>query len=283
MKSLLMSSKDQIRWAFNLKTFRPSLEDLLKATSCIQAEEKTRLAKFVFRDDFDASLIGRLLMRKFVHETTNTPYSSIKFERDSNGKPYFAQGNVDFNVSHQGSYSVLAGIGNSDTKTAIGVDVMKIEYTGGKSLDEFFRIMTRNFSSNEWEAIKNPSEKREKVKNFMRHWCLKESYVKNIGVGITIDLQKISFTTKEPLNAEKVITSTCLDVNNIPETNFLFEESLLDDDHIVAVALKHPKSPNVPQKFQILTFNELMEHSSPLLEHDIDYCKAILAKEYKRQ
>lgn len=275
----MSSNHEQIRWAFNLKSWRPSITELLRATSCIQREEKERLAKFVFRDDFNASLIGRLLMRKFVNETTDSDYASIVFGRDLKGKPYInGNASVDFNVSHQGSYSVLAGVAGTQSK--IGVDVMRIEYSGGKSLDEFFRIMTRNFSTSEWVEIKKPASEREKLSAFMRHWCLKESYVKNIGVGITVDLQKISFSTSDALEVNQVVTTTCLDVNGLRQTNWRFEESLLDEEHIVAVAVEDPQIQDIP-KFETISFEQLMENSSPLLEQDEDYCQKILAKQYK--
>lgn len=293
--------KQHIRWAFNISNWRPTLDELRFATTCIQLEEKQRLARFVFRNDFNASLIGRLLMRKFVNEATNMEYDSIQFERDSKGKPYIILPNknqnllVDFNVSHQGSYSVLAGFiqsteqihssdNNGNNKSKVGVDIMKIEYTGGKTLDEFFRIMTRNFSPLEWISIKNKNgtSDREKLKTFMRHWCLKESYVKNIGVGITIDLQKISFNPQEPLQLNHIVTSTTLDIDGIRQPNWRFEESLLDNDHIVAVAYEEDiilNTSTIP--FETLTFNQLMSHAKPLLPPDETYCKEILAKEYK--
>lgn len=287
-KCLMSTNSEQIRWAFNLKTWRPSMEDLLKASACIQREEKERLAKFVFRDDFNASLIGRLLMRKFVNETTDSDYGSIVFGRDLKGKPYIkeTQGNacVDFNVSHQGSYSVLAGVvvqNGSNCQQKIGVDVMKVEYTGGKSLDEFFRIMTRNFSPSEWTSIKKSSQERQKLKTFMRHWCLKESYVKNVGVGITVDLQKISFTTKADLKEGNIVTNTCLDVDGVRQTNWRFEESLLDSEHIVAVALENCRQDVTPKHFETISFTALMENSTPILEYDQEYCQHILAKQYK--
>jgi hypothetical protein len=51
-----------------------------------------------------------------------------------------------FNVSHQGDLAVLAGVTGCLPGHSLGVDVMKFEYSGGKTLSEFFRIMTRNFS-----------------------------------------------------------------------------------------------------------------------------------------
>lgn len=285
------------RWAFDLSTWRPSLNELLSATSCIQSEEKSRLAKFMFRDDFDASIIGRLLMRKFVQDTTRIPYEEIKFDRDERGKPHLlplqqngSSNYLDFNVSHQGSYSVLAGCCLSSDKhkshqlsTTIGVDVMKIEYTGGKSLNEFFRIMHRNFTTNEWKFIRNNSDELGQTEAFMRHWCLKESYVKNVGIGISMDLQKIDFMIKtKTLSTNKTAMDTVVNVNGEVLDNWIFEESLIDNEHCVAVAVKNPIDLNISHIFQLVTFEDLIKHSTPLLDIDRQYCLDILSKPYKK-
>lgn len=286
------------RWAFDLSAWRPNRHDLLLATACVQPEEKERLAKFVFRNDFDASLIGRLLLRKFVNDSTNSPYESIRFERDARGRPCLGgalRGHpIDFNVSHQGNYAVLAGLVATDTtrkveplKTRVGVDVMKIEYTGGKPLHEFFRIMHRNFSPTEWSYIRSRSGGEwAETQAFMRHWCLKESYVKNIGVGITVDLQSISFSVNTPvLSTQSAVTDTRLSVDNVPMDNWLFEETLLDNEHCVAVALHGANGfrvePLATTPFEVISFEDLMQNSSALLEPDNVYCENVLNKDYK--
>ncbi|XP_025829726.1 L-aminoadipate-semialdehyde dehydrogenase-phosphopantetheinyl transferase [Agrilus planipennis] len=230
-----MSSKS-VRWTFNISKWQPTVQDIKLATSCIQPEEKARLAKFVFKNDFKASLIGRLMMRKFVHDVTKVPYNSIKFSRDNKGKPVVISPEtvLALNVSHQGDFAVLAGEAGL---SMIGADIMKVEYTGGKSLSEFFRIMSRQFSVSEWITIKSCKSEDEQLGSFYRHWCLKESYVKAIGVGITISLQDLSFKIKTPCLSEKnVITDTELYVKN-EKQNWIFEESLINNKHIVAVAL----------------------------------------------
>lgn len=285
------------RWAFDLSTWRPNRNELLLATSCIQPEEKERLSKFVFRNDFDASLIGRLLLRKFVNDSTQIAYDTIRFDRDARGRPCLnderiSQQSIDFNVSHQGNFAVLAGLLSTDNPTAntrIGVDVMKIEYSGGKPLHEFFRIMHRNFSPTEWKYIRSRQEDGElaETQAFMRHWCLKESYVKNIGVGITVDLQSISFAIRTPLlSTQSLVADTLLSVGGVPLDNWTFEESLLDDEHCVAVALQHHtddvrvESTGTP--FEVISFERLMANAVPFLEPDNMYCENVLNKEYKK-
>lgn len=268
------------RWAFNFNSWRPSLDELRIATSCIQIEEKERLSKFIFREDFNASLIGRLLMRKFVKKATKLDYDCIKFERDCRGKPFLSDSIIDFNVSHQGSYSVLAGCLNEETK--IGVDVMKIEYSGGKKLSEFFRLMNRNFSRDEWIYINNRENDLSKIEAFMRNWCLKESYVKNIGVGITINLEKISFDIKTDVLSQKPISNTILKVDDVLMKDWTFEESLIDNDHCVAVSLKSPNKCNSINEFEIIDFKEVIADYKSILPIDDEYCQQIIKKEYKK-
>jgi phosphopantetheine--protein transferase-like protein len=280
------------RWAFDLSKWRPNLEELLLATACIQPEEKIRLAKFVFRDDFDASLIGRLLMKKFVGDATGVPYNSIKIARDDRGKPFLMQPepnndcHVDFNVSHQGSFSVLAGVVQKpvvDPTLKIGVDVMRIQYSGGKPLNEFFRLMNRNFSNDEWVNINRTTKDRDRLKTFMRHWCLKESYVKNMGTGITVDLRQISFRIRTPeIDSKHVVNNTLLELNGELNHDWMFEESQLDDEHCVAVSLnKSDVTSGTPVNFELVSFDELLAAHVPLLPNDIEYCKKVLQNEYK--
>lgn len=273
-----------IRWAVCLRNFRPSREELIKAVSCIQADEKDRLMKFHFREDFDSSLIGRLLQRKFVTEFGNLPYADIQFLRDAKGKPFInneLESELTFNISHQGDYTVLAGF-KSNNKSGIGVDIMKIDYSGGKSVSDFFRLMTKNFSDIEWKNIKKHAAERENLKAFMRHWCLKESYVKNIGIGITIDLQKISFEINDDEHTTcNILKSTKLKVNDIYMFNWVFEEHLIDEDHCVAIALSEVDN-FVSKSFHFLSLKELLENCKKVTDFDEEYCEHVFSKTYKK-
>lgn len=297
------------RWAFDLSGWRPNLSDLLLATSCIQLEEKQRLAKFMYRESFDSSLIGRLLMRRFIkHCIPEIDYNKIVFERDARGKPFLSQAmsydrniQVNFNVSHHESYAVLAGCVTStdcdnqqdvdkrcSQAQTVGVDVMKMIYSGGKPLHEFFRIMNSNFTPNEWMFIKSRKNGSQQTDAFMRHWCLKESYTKNIGVGITTDLQKIDFQVKtETLSEKEVTIDTTVIVDGSLLSDWMFEESLIDDKHCAAVAIHNPTNEYINEKnrnkflFEKIDFDVLMKDAIPLLDQDLEYCQNVLRNEYK--
>lgn len=296
-KSIMSIINGHARWAFDFLSWKPSLQDLKTAVSLVQSEEKVRLSKFMFQEDFKASLAGRLLMRHFVRHAMSIGNHQFKLSRDAREKPYLMEIDgatnwnnkvIDFNVSHQGSFACLAGYVNDRNETnssmKLGVDVMKIEYTGGKPLSEFFRLMTRNFSTDEWTQIKSFNSNIGKLEAFMRNWCLKESYVKNIGTGITVDLSKLKFViTTEDLSEDNVITDTRLEIDGQLLDDFVFEESLLGTEHCVVVSLHNPPAdePRKPFLFELIQFEELIRNATPLSEPDEKYCVEILNKDQK--
>ncbi|KRF99043.1 uncharacterized protein Dwil_GK27688 [Drosophila willistoni] len=303
------------RWAFDLGKWTPTLAQLSKAVAVIQIEERQRLMKFHFIDDFLSSLIGRLLMRKYVSGCSHEDYQQVQFKRDARGKPYWLpkcnKGDGDdegegeggsmlsFNVSHQGKLVVLAGIARSDPtclgeeggdEFGIGVDVMKISYDGGRPLKDFFRLMKSKFSTQEWSFIGAQSSDRGQLKAFMRHWCLKEAYVKELGVGITIDLEKISFNVDASHTLEESsspLQGTILHCDDTLMTNWRFEEHLLDEDYCAAIAFRNCL-PVDQEKFTWLHFNDLIPPDGRgdaigSVNGDIlEYCKQALLKPYKK-
>lgn len=288
------------RWAFDLSTWSPTLTQLTQAVAVIQPEERARLIKFHFINDFLSSLVGRLLMRKYVSQCTQLPYEKVKFARDTRGKPYWLREDnedntngtqLSFNVSHQGNWVILAGVVNNSSSTnmedfGIGCDVMKLEYSGGRDLKEFFRIMHRKFAETEWRYIVQPHfNQQQQLKAFMRHWCLKESYVKELGVGITVDLEKIAFTVnaKEDLTLDtQPLSGTTLKCNDLPMHQWYFEEHLLHPKYCAAIAFRNFK-PETIEKFEFLNINDLLNESS-LLEENLEileYCRNVLKKPIK--
>lgn len=251
----------------------------------------------MFQEDFKASLCGRLLMRYFMRRAMSVDNHQFKLGRDAREKPYLMEIDgatnwdkkvIDFNVSHQGSFACLAGYVNNKTdrnaSVKLGVDVMKIEYSGGKPLAEFFRLMTRNFSDDEWVQIKSFNSNVGRLEAFMRNWCLKESYVKNIGTGITEDLRKLNFQISTPdLSITEVVTDTKLIVDGRRLENFIFEESNLGTEHCVAVSIRNQPSDEQHESFafEIIKFEELIKDATPLTEVDENYCVEILNKDTK--
>ena len=89
----------------------------------------------------------------------------------------------------------------------LGVDVMRLQdprFAENESkILEFFRIMKRQFTTEEWSQICSKNAKlSDQAANFFRFWTLKESFVKAIGHGLGFNLQRLSFSTHSPLHSE---------------------------------------------------------------------------------
>ncbi|XP_053168093.1 L-aminoadipate-semialdehyde dehydrogenase-phosphopantetheinyl transferase isoform X2 [Hemicordylus capensis] len=225
---------------------------------------------------------GRLLLRKLIAEKQKIPWNLIQLQRTAKGKPVLANNlnsthsSLNFNVSHQGNYAVLA----AELDYQVGIDIMKTSLPGSGSIQDFFRIMKRQFTDEEWRLIMSMSNEWLQLDMFHRHWALKESFIKAIGVGIGFDLQRIEFNVS-PLQLEvgKTYNKTIMLLDGEEEKEWSFEETRLDDCHHVAVALgksrgfeeKHPEvlSRDVTQTaFTVLTFDDLVASAVPLAPED---------------
>ncbi|KAM6933689.1 L-aminoadipate-semialdehyde dehydrogenase-phosphopantetheinyl transferase [Xenentodon cancila] len=282
-----------VRWAFRSSAWTPSRSDWLFAARCIQKEERDRIGQFVFARDAKSAMAGRLLLRRFVCERMGVPWSEIKLGRSPRGKPFLAaplkvssdsDQSWGFNLSHQGDYTVLA----AEQGVEVGVDVMKTTMPGSSSVPEFFRIMTRQFTAYEWRIIQSAGSEQEQLAAFYRHWTLKESFIKAIGTGLGFNLQRAEFhLPSEPLAKDQVLRQTRMYLDEEREENWIFEESLLDANHHVAVALglldtpgsaALPSSLPSPTTFSLLSFSELISSASPLTEEDPAYWESFKMK-----
>lgn len=247
-----------VRWHFNVGKWKPTRDEWLTLTSSIAGDEVTRINQFVYQDDAKSSLIGRALIRKFVSNAIKRPSNELQFIRTAHGRPIITKEykdrlgdqwppNIDFNVSHSGDYCVLAGLWSEDRKEpqmTVGVDVNRIISKGSKAeLERFIRLMAKKLSETELDTVENVSDERQKCINFTRLWCLKESFIKSVGLGLTFDLQRIDFRSSESTKyhlsprelRNKIMADTKVIVDGKPANDWRFLETALDEEHLVAV------------------------------------------------
>ncbi|WP_196593312.1 4'-phosphopantetheinyl transferase family protein [Pectinatus sottacetonis] len=116
--------------------------------------------------------LGAGLLLNHALKEHNIKSASAKFYTNDFGKPYLKNINIYFNLSHSGKY-VFCAISN----TEIGCDIQK------SNAYYNFDIIKRFFHPAEQKLILTKTGTEQK-KLFFRIWALKESYVKNIGIGI---------------------------------------------------------------------------------------------------
>ncbi|XP_067889846.1 L-aminoadipate-semialdehyde dehydrogenase-phosphopantetheinyl transferase isoform X2 [Heterodontus francisci] len=241
---------DSVRWAFRSGSWQPTCCEWLLAARCVQAEERQRIGTFVFARDAKAAMSGRLLIRKLIAEKLKIPWNEIQLQRTTKGKPFLANPvlnvipNFNFNISHQGDYTVLA----AEPILQVGVDVMKTDFPGSSSVAEFFRIMNRQFTDHEWNAISMAGDEWAQLDMFYRHWALKESFLKAVGVGVGFNLQRIEFHAS-PLHLQEgqVFKETVMFLDGDQEETWVFEVKHIEklftklDDGGCHVSTCHPK------------------------------------------
>ncbi|XP_051882641.1 L-aminoadipate-semialdehyde dehydrogenase-phosphopantetheinyl transferase [Pristis pectinata] len=292
----LSSKMERVRWAFGSGSWQPRCSEWLLSARCVQDEERERIGKFVFARDARAAMSGRLLIRKLIAEKLKIPWNEIQLKRTTKGKPFLAHPvldmipNFNFNISHQGDYTVLA----AEPVLQVGIDIMKTNFPGSTSVTKFFRIMNRQFTDLEWNTINMAGDEWSQLDMFYRHWALKESFIKAVGVGVAFDLQRIEFHVS-PLHLEggQIYKETIMFLDGEQEEAWAFEETMLDDSHHVAVALGKQntidKCPvqvqeNINQElsqFTFLTYQELISSAITMAPEDPVYWENFKAKEEK--
>lgn len=247
-----------VRWAFNFGAWNPTEEEWQQALSLIEPVERERVGRFrrptnpplVGRTNPDAksALVGRLLLRLLVHEVLSIPFSEISFARTKEGKPYLVNKsdkfpNFNFNISHSGNWVILG----SEPEDIIGVDVMEAKVNPRQTVDKFFSDLAPNFTPKEWSAIRSSQDKQKQVAQFFRHWCLKEAYIKAVGIGLGFELLRAQFTLD---NNEKA-TSAVIAIDGQARPEWKFDIHYLDEEHIAACSLGPPEEALSFQKTMV--------------------------------
>lgn len=96
--------------------------------------------------------------------------------RDEMGKPYLKDSELHFNVSHSGEYLAIA-----ISEQPVGIDIQE----------------TKTIKEGMYRKVVQPQEQqligKERQKDFLRLWSLKESFVKAVGKGLRISMKEYYF------------------------------------------------------------------------------------------
>ncbi|KAJ3293817.1 hypothetical protein HK104_004186 [Borealophlyctis nickersoniae] len=255
------ASIDIRRWAVNVNSFpyNRTHHSYAKLLTLLPPEEQTRITRFHHDIDAIRALLGQLLIRCVAIDvcgsvngefgTATTTWDGIKVGRTEHGKPYLiplsathAPHPLSFNLSHHGSWVVIAA---SLHTPHIGVDVSKIELPPSDTVSSFFSYFSREFTPNEWKAIKGSGagdgDEWDMLRRFYCFWCFKESYTKALGLGLGVDLQRVEFQWSEMAANERKVEpgrvedDITVSLDKIPQPNWKIELSYLDDSHPVAI------------------------------------------------
>lgn len=142
---------------------------------------KRRINRCQLQDERKRKLLGQMLIRYIILNKFKVTNDNIDFYSNDYGKPYLkGNKNFHFNVSHSGDW-VICAVNNKP----IGVDVEQIKQINIRMFQPFF-------SPEEYKSLS--FEKKGALRRFYELWTYKESFIKCIGLGLSIPLD--SFTIR---------------------------------------------------------------------------------------
>ena len=142
-------------------------------TSVLSSDEGARAARFRFAQDRRRYIAAHAALRLLIARYTGERPESLAIRADANGRPILESSELHFNLSHSGSWVVIA----FSSAIPLGVDVEKI-----CKIPDHMAIARSHFATTEVEAISRLSPD-QRAAAFFVIWTRKEAFAKAIGRG----------------------------------------------------------------------------------------------------
>lgn len=199
----------------------------------VSDERRQQAARYVHQADAHRSVMGEVLARVTLGKLTGAIPGDLSFIRNTYGKPsLISHPNLPFNVSHSGDWVAVISGGQDP----LGVDVEQISPIDMTIAERFFSpVESRNLAA-------APAE--QQLETFYQLWTLKESYIKAIGMGLSMPLD--SFSMLRGMDG----------FWHCPEApTYRFLSQRLDDGHMLAAACS--VEMELPAKPDVVTIEDL--------------------------
>ncbi len=200
--------------------------------SSVSEERRAQASRFIHLADAYRSVLGEVLTRVKLSKLTGLGHGEITFTRNKYGKPALTHdANVQFNVSHSGDWIALIAGG----KDEIGVDVEKIAPIDLQIAERFFSPQENTY------LAAQPAD--QQLNTFYRLWTLKESYIKAIGMGLSMPLSSFAILPHVQQHGEPVWR--CNQDGQIVRHRFYSHP--LDEKHMFAACTAEGDLPSHPE------------------------------------
>lgn len=198
----------------------------MKLLAMTSPEKKKKIDRSRFIEDRYRCLLGDLIARYAICKRMNLSNNQLRFSNNPYGKPLLLNSkDIHFNLSHSGDWVVC-----SVDCFPVGIDVEEI-----KPID--YDIAKRFFSKEEYHDLMKKNEDK-KLTYFYKLWTLKESYIKAVGKGLSIDLSSFTFKISD--------SNISLRTQNKNE-RWSFIQDQLDKKHMISVCSTHDQFNSIEQ------------------------------------
>lgn len=159
-------------------------EETRSLESCLSSAERERAAKFHFERDRRRFIVARARLREELAARLGVSAKQVEFAYGDNGKPRLADQVLHFSVSHCDEVALFAFSRTGE----IGVDIEAI-----RPVREADAIAVQFFSPLEHAGYAALAP-RDRLLGFFRVWTRKEAYVKALGVGFSMALERFDLS-----------------------------------------------------------------------------------------
>lgn len=151
-------------------------------------DERAKAERFHFQKDRNEFVLARGVLRQLISYYIKVPAHRLSFQYTAYAKPYlseeFCSSRLKFNVSHSHGIILLAfTIGRE-----LGIDVEQMR------ADFATEEIARNFFSTHEVSTLQSLPETLRVEAFYNAWTRKEAFIKAIGEGLSIPLNKFDVT-----------------------------------------------------------------------------------------
>lgn len=147
----------------------------------LSQEEQARAERFRLDCDRLAYQSAHIQLRDVLSRYTGVAPAALAFTRSETGKPVLQGFSLQFNLSHAGDWALCALC----AVQPVGVDIERI-----RPMPDRDDVAMQVFTPRERATLRGGSDERDRA--FFKLWTAKEAYIKGIGVGLGMDLQRFS-------------------------------------------------------------------------------------------
>nr|QEO74446.1 4'-phosphopantetheinyl transferase [uncultured bacterium] len=158
------------------------------AAELLSTDERDRAARFRFDHHRDRFVIAHGALRVILGRYLRGAPAAVELDVGASGKPFAPRTDLRFNLSHSGTEALVAVTAGRD----VGCDIEEISER--VPID---RLAARFFSLADQAALA-AFQADDRRAAFFRCWTRKEAYVKAVGDGLSLALDRFDVTVTGP-------------------------------------------------------------------------------------
>jgi 4'-phosphopantetheinyl transferase len=180
--SLSLSNGDVHIWRVHLDAAQT---DYLRLAALLSEDEHQRASRFHFESDRRRYVVGRGVLRTILSSYIKKLPASLAFSYGAYGKPVLScHTDLAFNLAHSGALGLVAV--TRSVRIGVDLELMRPEI-------DFIGIAESYFSPREIAVLQSLAPE-HRCQCFYDCWTRKEAYIKALGAGLSIPLDRFDVT-----------------------------------------------------------------------------------------